>query len=71
MSSFCVCAVVLGLVSLASFVEGQTLYSNAEAIEVPQIQALQNAVKRLEQENRDLKSKCIKNEGKWTVKFMC
>ena len=64
MASICVCAVVLGLVSLASFVEGQTLYAKAEAIEVPEIQALQNAVKRLEQENRDLKSKWIENEEK-------
>lgn len=60
MSSYCVCAIVLWLVSLASFVEGQTLYnSNAEAREVPQIQALEKAVKRLEQENRALKGKWI------------
>ncbi|XP_078335251.1 CD209 antigen-like protein A [Crassostrea virginica] len=57
MPSYCVCAIVLWLVSLASFVEGQTLYSNAEAREVPQIQALETAVKRLEQENRALKNK--------------
>ena len=59
MSSYCVCAIVLWLVSLASFVECQTLYSNAEAREVPQIQALEKAVKRLEQENRALKGKWI------------
>lgn len=62
MSSFCVYAVVLWLVSLASLGQGQTLYSYDEAREVLQIQTLLKAVKRLEQENRVLKSKWKENK---------
>ena len=62
MSSFCVYAVVLWLVGLASLGQGQTLYSNDEAREVSQMQALLRAVKRLEQENRVLKSKWKENK---------